>query len=139
MILIDTSVWIASFRDRQGRVAGLIKEARGTGQVLFTRHIQLELLQGCTDEDDWARLNKYLSEQTYLEMRKDGWIDAARIFFDLQRMGSTVRSAADCCIAQLALDHDVTLLHSDRDFEKIATVRPLKQQRLAGLEPFVHG
>ena len=139
MILIDTSVWIASFRDRQGRVAGLIREARGTSKALFTRHIQLELLQGCVDENDWSRLSKYLSEQTYLEMRNDGWIDAARIFFDLQRMGSTVRSAADCCIAQLALDHDVTLLHNDRDFEKIATIRPLKQQRLSGLEPFVAG
>ena len=135
MILIDTSVWIASFRDRRGSVADLIREARGTRQAVFTRHIQLELLQGCIDETDWVRLNKYLSEQVYLEMRQDGWIDAARIFFDLQRLGSTVRSAADCCIAQLALDHDLTLLHIDRDFEKIATVRPLKQRRLAGLEP----
>ena len=139
MILIDTSVWIASFRDRQGQIAGLIRQARGTRQAVFTRHIQLELLQGCTDEDDWARLKIYLKEQTYLEMRNDGWSDAARIYFDLQRTGSTVRSAADCCIAQLALDHDVTLLHNDRDFEKIATVRPLKQQRLSGLEPNVGG
>jgi predicted nucleic acid-binding protein len=35
-----------------------------------------------------------------------------------------------CCIAQIAVDHDVLLLHRDRDFEVIAEVRPLRQQRL---------
>jgi predicted nucleic acid-binding protein len=34
-------------------------------------------------------------------------------------------------VAQLALDHDLLLLHADRDFEAIAAVRNLRQRRLA--------
>jgi hypothetical protein len=30
----------------------------------------------------------------------------------------------------MAMEQDLTLLHNDRDFETIATVRPLKQQRV---------
>jgi len=37
-----------------------------------------------------------------------------------------VRSAADCLIAQIALENDLALLHNDRDFEAIRKVRPLK-------------
>ena len=33
-------------------------------------------------------------------------------------------------VAVVALEHDLTLLHNDRDFETIATVRPLKHQRV---------
>jgi hypothetical protein len=39
-------------------------------------------------------------------------------------------SPIDCCIAQIALDHAIVLLHRDRDFETIATIRPLRQARL---------
>jgi hypothetical protein len=39
-------------------------------------------------------------------------------------------SPIDRCIAQIALDHAIVLLHRDRDFETIATIRPLRQARL---------
>ena len=58
------------------------------------------------------------------------WDCAARIYFDLKQMGRTIRSTLDCCIAQLCLEHEAMLLHNDRDFDAIATVRPLKHLRL---------
>ena len=51
--------------------------------------------------------------------------------FDLQRKALTVRSTVDCLIAQTSIDHGCMLLHNDRDYEQIATLRPLKHQRLA--------
>jgi hypothetical protein len=30
----------------------------------------------------------------------------------------------------VALEHDLTLLHNDQDYEKVATVRSLKHKRL---------
>ena len=53
-------------------------------------------------------------------------VDAARIYFDCRRKGLTVRSAADCLIAQIALERDFSLLHDDCDFEAIGKVRPLR-------------
>jgi predicted nucleic acid-binding protein len=55
---------------------------------------------------------------------------AARTYYDLRRLGRTVRSAIDCCIAQAAIDHQALLLHRDRDFDTIAQIRPLRQVRM---------
>ena len=57
-------------------------------------------------------------------------VKAARLYFDLRRRGRTVHSPIDCCIAQLAIDHGVLLLHRDRDFTTIAGVSRLAEQYL---------
>ena len=128
MILIDTSVWIAVLRDRDGEAQRLRTWLAGHEPVL-ARFTQLELLQGARDEKEWSLLSEYLNGQTYLEPEAECWTRAARIYFELRRNGSTVRSPIDCCIAQLSLDHRMVLLHQDRDFEAIARVRPLSQIR----------
>ena len=129
MILVDTSVWIEVLRDRAGRRRTALEAALDGDEAVLSRFHQLELLQGARDEREWNLLHEYLNVQDYLEAGSTSWADAARIFFDLRRLGKTVRSPIDCCIAQLAIDHDVLLLHRDRDFEVIAEVRPLRQKR----------
>ena len=127
-ILIDTSVWIAVLRNHAGEAAKLQAWLAGRDPVL-ARFTQLELLQGARDEREWGLLTDYLAGQTYLDPTPGCWIGAARVYFELRREGLTVRSPIDCCIAQLGLDHRVTLLHRDRDFETIARIRPLSQLR----------
>jgi len=128
MILVDTSVWIEVLRNRSGEAQRLQAWLGGQEPVL-ARFTQLELLQGARDEKEWALLHDYLGSQTYLDPEPDCWARAARVYFDLRRAGSTVRSPIDCCIAQLGLDHRMTLLHQDRDFEAIAAIRSLSQIR----------
>jgi predicted nucleic acid-binding protein len=41
-----------------------------------------------------------------------------------RRKGMTIRSTIDCLIAQIAIEHDLELLHSDRDFENMVSVIP---------------
>jgi predicted nucleic acid-binding protein len=130
VILVDTSVWIEILRDRVGRRRAAFDAALDGDDAVLSRFHQLELLQGARDEREWSLLREYLDVQDYLECAPTSWADAARIFFDLRRRGKTVRSPIDCCIAQIAIDHEVLLLHRDRDFEVIAEVRPLRQKRL---------
>ena len=139
MIVIDTSVWIALYRDRTGRISGLLADAVADEAVAFAPFVITEVLQGARSQAEWDWLSREISLLPRLEPSATSWSDAARIFFDLQRQALTVYSTIDCLISQLCLDHDCTLLHNDRDYENIATVRPLKQQRLSGLEPIVHG
>ena len=134
MILIETSVLVTILRDGSGASARALLELAGDREIVFTRLTELELLVGARDEKDWAQLRAYLSERKLLEPGSQTWADAARIYFDLRRKGQTIRSLIDCCIAQVALDHDILLIHNDRDFEAIAELRPLKQQRVAGFE-----
>ena len=128
--LIDTSLWIAMYRDRTGKIARYVKTTSGLGEPLFARPIAMEILQGCSSEAEWRLTRDHLGLQKFLEMTTQTWIDASLIYFELKRLGTTVRSSLDCCIAQIALDNDVLLVHNDRDFDAIATVRPLKHLRL---------
>ena len=128
MILVDTSVWIDVLRDSTGDVVEAFqKKTHGETSVL-SRFTQLELLQGAKSDKDWKQLDEYLSSQFYLEATEKTWSDAARIFFELRRKGITVRSSIDCCIAQVALEHDVLFLHKDADFDRIASIRPLRSE-----------
>jgi hypothetical protein len=130
MVLVDTSVWVDVFRDATGNERNGLKAVIDEDDVVLTRFNQLELLQGAREEREWNLLVSYLDNQEYLEARAETWRNAARIFFELRRRGRTIRSPIDCCIAQLALEHDALLVHRDRDFETIADVRALRQQRL---------
>ena len=125
MILVDTSVWIDVLRDREGIVLKAFHEVVGDKVYVLCRFTQLELLQGARDEFEWQKLDSYLSTQYYIEASEDTWVNAARIYFDLRKEGETVTSPLDCCIAQLAIEHGVSLLHRDKDFLKIAKIRPL--------------
>ena len=129
MLLIDTSVWISVFRDRTGHVRQKLETLINDRKFLLTRFTQLELLQGSLNEKEWTLLSTYLETQDYIELKRDSWQVAARIFYDLRRQGLTVRSPIDCCIAQAALENDLLLIHNDRDFETIAQVRSLQHFR----------
>lgn len=128
MVLVDTSVWVDVFRDGSGQEGVVLRSVVGDDEVVLTRFNQLELLQGARDEREWSLLVSYLDSQDYLEANTETWREAALIYFDLRRQGRTVRSPIDCCIAQLALEHDALLIHRDRDFETLAEIRALRQQ-----------
>ena len=128
MILIDTSVWIMIFKDKSGIEAGRVQNWLDGREVVLTRFNQLELLQGCRDDKEWLLLSSHLQDQTYIEATESTWQAAARIYFELRRLGLTVRSPIDCCIAQLALENKLLLLHNDRDFSVINQIRPLENQ-----------
>jgi predicted nucleic acid-binding protein len=130
MLLIDTSLWVPIFRDPSGATARRVQVEIGTEPSVFCQFIRAELLQGCRDQGDWDRSLLYLDEQEYRELSSDGWTEAARIYFDLRQQGLTVRSTLDCCIALVAIQHDLTLFHDDYDYQRIATVRPLKHKRI---------
>ena len=126
MILVDTSVWIPVLRDQSGAYVADFRKRLGEEGPVLTRFTQLELLQGARTEREWRLLDEYLSTHEYLECSERTWREAARLHFDLRRQGKTVASPIDCCIAQLALEASVPLMHRDHDFTTIATVRPLK-------------
>lgn len=118
------------FRDSDGQVTDALKRVPGDEDTVLTRFNQLELLQGARDEREWSVLADYLDGQDYLEAGADTWRNAARIHFDLRRCGHTVRSPIDCCIAELAREHDALLVHRDRDFVAVAEIRPVRHHWL---------
>lgn len=85
-------------------------------------------LQGCRNEREWDLLSNYLQWQYFVETQFTTWHAAARLYFDLRRKGLSIRNPIDCCIAQLAIENNLLLLHDDRDFITISQHVPLKQK-----------
>lgn len=131
MLLIDTSIWIEILRDKSKvKTVNLKKIISGRDYYLpiFTK---LELLQGCKDEIDWAKMSSYLAIQNYLEPDYNSiWENSARLYFELRRQGITIRSNIDCMIAIMAMENNLILYHCDRDFEEIAKHTILKQKKI---------
>lgn len=65
-----------------------------------------------------------LSVENQQQPLVDSYSQAANIYFTCRRKGITVRSTVDCVIAQIAIEHELILLHNDKDFENIAKVFP---------------
>ena len=61
-----------------------------------------------------------------LPMTHQTFIRAADIYRELRKKGLTVRNSIDCMIASVAMEHDVALLHNDRDYATIATLGTLR-------------
>jgi predicted nucleic acid-binding protein len=129
LILLDTSVLVNFLSGRSTR-ATLLLERLVTEQAEFylTGPVIQEVLQGARDPAEWRRLEVYLSSQLRVQARDPlrSYVEAARIYFECRRKGLTVRSTADCLVAQIALENKLALLQDDRDFEAIAQVRPLR-------------
>jgi predicted nucleic acid-binding protein len=138
MMLVDTTVLVDVLRDASGANAKRLLTILGSEDVAFTRFTELEVLAGARDQAEWDSIHGYFASKAMLNPIAESWSGAAGVYFDLRRTGRTIRKIIDCCIAQIAIEHDLTLLHNDRDFETIATVRPLKHLRVQ-LTPSAQG
>jgi len=131
MLLVDTSVWVDFLKAQKVPHVEYLKHCLQTGiDTAITSSIYQEVLQGSRDNKEYLKHQTYFSTLTFIHPSNPigSYETAARIYFDCRRKGLTVRSSADCLIAQIAIEHDLTLLHNDSDFTAIAKVaNDLKQ------------
>lgn len=82
-------------------------------------------MQGAASGAKFDYLAEYLGSQIFYHPHHpvESYREAARMNFDCRRAG-IIRSAADCLIARVSIEHDLMLLHDDRDFEKLAGIVP---------------
>lgn len=114
-------------RDTENDATRRFAEISGDGYPFgITGVIHQEVLQGAASRAKFDYLADYLGSQTFYHPQDPigSHREAARIYFDCRRAGVTIRSAVDCLIARVAIEHGLMLLHDDRDFEKMADVVP---------------
>jgi predicted nucleic acid-binding protein len=129
MILVDTSVLIEFFKGSRSESASRFKLVLKQGLPFgITSHIFQEVLQGAKTEKEYNLLKRYLETQRFFHPKDsvESFAEAAKLFFQCRKKGVTVRSTIDCLIAQIAMEHDLLLLHNDQDFRLMANVIPLK-------------
>ena len=127
MLLVDTSVWIDFLAPRSTRAVGYFRAQLDSRQPFtLTELIYLEVLQGIREPTTARKVASYLRAQAVLYPRHGlrTYEAAADLYRRCRTAGVTVRSTIDCLIAQIAIEYNATLLHSDRDYERIAQVEP---------------
>ena len=130
MYLIDTSVWIDFIRGKTSLAVEQLRAILTTEQTAgISPVIYQEILQGALHEQDFQSLADYLISQTffYPKHAAETYRHAAYLYFSCRRKGITIRSTIDCLIAQTAIERNLILLHSDKDFLRIAEVTPQLQ------------
>lgn len=121
MVLVDTTVWIDFFADRdEPHVATIQKLIENEEDLSLCGVILAEVLQGIRSDTEFMTTKEYLGDLIFLPMRQATFLRAAELYRFLRKSGITIRKPVDCMIASVAIEYDIYLLHNDRDFDHIA-------------------
>jgi predicted nucleic acid-binding protein len=130
LILVDTSVWIDFFAGSQTIQNAALSKAIDQGEDICTCGLVLtEVLQGIKSDKEYEKVKGLLLSLIYLPITKSMFINSAQMYRAIRRTGKTIRSPVDCMIASICIEHEVRLLHNDKDFEVIAHHSFLKIER----------
>jgi hypothetical protein len=124
MVLVDTSVWIETFRKRAPlRLESVIDFE----EVVTCLPVIQEVLQGFRDESAYRLAREAMRALPVVESPLSLAVveEAVALHRGARRQGLTIRSSVDCLIAACALRHGLTVLHRDRDYPIIARVSAL--------------
>jgi predicted nucleic acid-binding protein len=122
VIAVDSSVWIAHFRNAGSESVGVLRSLFGATDLLVGDIVLLEVLQGARDDAHAVRIAHELNQFSMVGMLDaDIAVQAARNYRVLRGKGVTPRKTVDLIIGTFCIEHGYTLLHDDRDFEPMRT------------------
>lgn len=128
MIIVDTSVWIDWFADRSTPQVEYFAECLELESEDFAL-VDLshtEILQGLRHDRDVRRIERDLSLFPTLRLEHPpDFRAAADLYRAARRSGITIRSTIDCLIAAGCIRANLRLLHSDKDFDRLAALSTL--------------
>jgi hypothetical protein len=120
LIVVDSSVWIASLRNqRTAQVLRLI-ELSLQEPLIVGDLVMAEVLQGARDETHAARIERNLRQHFVEPMVTDRVaVTAARNYRRMRSSGITIRKTIDVLIGTFCIEGGHRLLHDDRDFDQM--------------------
>ncbi|MEM8722427.1 MAG: PIN domain nuclease [Cyanobacteria bacterium P01_G01_bin.39] len=125
MIVVDSSVWIDYFNDRDTPQTKQLDLLLGIEPIAIGDIILTEVLQGFRQDKDFETAKSLLSSLTIFEFLGENMaLKSANNYRQLLKQGITIRKTVDVIIATFCIEHNLALLFSDRDF--IPFVKHLK-------------
>lgn len=128
MVVVDTSVWVDLFRGRRSSAVTAYQALLADGSpVGLTDVIYMEILQGAATEAEQRELDDRLRAFPILRLgRLADFRLAAELHRAARRAGITLRSKLDFLIAAACVGAGVPILHSDSDFDRLASCTGLR-------------
>jgi predicted nucleic acid-binding protein len=122
-------VWILVFRKREPLD---LESLVDFGEIVTCPPVIQEVLQGFRDERAFRAARDAMLALPCVDspLPLGRFEEAATLYRAARRAGVTVRSSIDCLIAASALAHDLEVLHSDRDFDLLASVSALQSRAI---------
>jgi predicted nucleic acid-binding protein len=127
--LVDTSAWIEAFR-RPARVD--LQAVVPFDEMVTCLPVMQEVLQGFREERAYLKAKSAFEALPIVEspLAVGVFQEAVGLYRAARRSGITIRSGVDCLVAACALRHDLTVLHRDRDYGRLAEISPLRVRAL---------
>lgn len=127
VVLVDSSVWIDYFNGIQTNETNSLDDLLRSKLVITGDIILAEILQGFASDRDFKNAKRILTPLDCIHLGgKTLAIKAASNFRFLRSKGLTIRKTVHMFIGSWCIQHDIALLHHDRDFDQIAKHLPLK-------------
>jgi predicted nucleic acid-binding protein len=118
MVVVDTTVWIDYVNGHDTPHTNALDYELLHNQVITGDLLMTEFLQGFRNDKDFEAAKKIMDSLIYCDMLgKDIAVKSALNFRFLRSNGVTIRKTADIIIGTFCIEHDLPLLHNDRDFE----------------------
>ena len=129
MILVDTSAWVefdrATGSPTDQRVTSLIE--RGGGDLAVTEPVLMEVLARVRSEQERRTTHQLLRSFRWLPTDPVAdYEGAAALYRRCRERGVTPRGLLDCLVATVAMRTGASVLAVDGDFDRMATVVPLR-------------
>lgn len=127
-LFVDTSVWSLAFRrdrpDEAPQVDALRRALNRGEPVVSTGLVLQELLQGFRGPKQREALLERFRSLPFVVPDREDHVGAAELRNLCRRRGLQV-GTIDALLARLCIRHELTMLTTDRDFERIAEHSPL--------------
>lgn len=117
-VLIDTSVWIDYFKNRDGRLAERVDEVLTFSDVYVPKVVIAELIQGAKSEKEISVIEEFIEAFNIIDQTEDTWLNVGRLSFSMKRKGITA-NIIDCYIAVIASENNCKIFSLDEHFKDI--------------------
>jgi predicted nucleic acid-binding protein len=118
MVVVDTTVWIDYVCGLNTPYTNALDYELLHNQVITGDLLITEFLQGFRNDRDFEAAKEIMDILIYCDMLgKDIALKSAVNFRSLRKNGITIRKTADIIIGTFCIEHELPLLHNDRDFD----------------------
>lgn len=117
-VLIDTSVWIDYFKDKNSGIAEKVDEVLTNAEVFIPKAVIAELIQGARSEKEISVIEEFIDAFHIIDQSKDTWTNAGRLSFTMKRKGITT-NLMDCYLFVIAQENNCKIFTLDKHFKDI--------------------
>ena len=117
-VLIDTSVWIAYFKNSHEQLTEKVDDVLTHSNVYVPKVVIAELIQGSKTDKEISVIEEFVDAFTVIDQTADTWLRAGRLSFSMKKKGITVH-IIDCYISILAIEHNCSIFSLDEHFKSI--------------------